>query len=94
MKWIDKEKGPLCFCGMPTFVSVADDGEADLVCIFHEREAGALFHLPTDGRTENWPDLNDQEVDVIMLKGMEEQTTKDGQESNEDKHSVPSRTLN
>jgi len=92
MKWINKENGPLCFCGVPTFVSVADDGQADLVCIFHEKAEGALFPLPTDGRPENWPNLTDEEVDVIMLQGQKEADTREP--TDEDEHSVPSRTLN
>lgn len=94
MKWIDKENGPLCFCGMPTFVSVANDGHADLVCIFHEQQQGALFTLPTNGRPENWPNLTDQEVDEIMLKGNKEQEARDEEENDEGEHNIPSKMLN
>jgi hypothetical protein len=71
-KWIDKEKGPECFCGMPTGVYVDSDGKACLLCIFHDREAGAMFPLPKDGRPDNWPDIPREELNAIMKRGSEE----------------------
>lgn len=71
-KWIDKERGPECFCGMPTGVYVSSDGQASLLCIFHEKEAGALFPLPKDGRPDNWPDISREELNAIMKQGSEE----------------------
>lgn len=71
-KWIDKERGPECFCGMPTGVYVDSDGRASLLCIFHDKEAGALFPLPKDGRPDNWPDIPREELNAIMKRGSEE----------------------
>lgn len=69
--WIDKERGPECFCGMPTGVHVID-GKAWLMCIFHEYEAGAMFPLPKDGRPDNWPDIPHEELNALMKRGAEE----------------------
>lgn len=69
--WIDKERGPECFCGMPTGVHVID-GKAWLMCIFHEYEAGAMFPLPKDERPDNWPDISREELNAIMKRGAEE----------------------
>lgn len=91
MKWTDKEEGPACFCGLPTIVLVAENGDANLVCMFHERDTGASFPLPKDKRPENWPNLSDEEVDKVMLEGQAEY---DAKEHHEDEHSVSSRTLN
>ena len=71
-KWIDREKGPECFCGMPTGVIVHQDGTADLLCIMHTYEAGAMFPLPTDGRPDNWPDIPREELNALMKQGAEE----------------------
>jgi hypothetical protein len=71
-KWIDKEHGPECFCGMPTGVYVDSDGKAGLLCIFHEKEAGAIFPLPKDGRPDNWPNIPREELNEIMKRGSEE----------------------
>ncbi len=76
-KWI-KEKGPECYCGMPTGVHVDEDGKAWLLCIFHTNEAGAMFPLPKDGRPDNWPEVTPEELNAIMLKGQEED---DGEDS-------------
>ena len=73
MNWKDKEKGPECFCGMPTFVHVDKDGRADLVCMFHSRDAGAMFPLPKNGRPDNWPNLSIKEVDDVMMQGQAEE---------------------
>ena len=78
-KWIDKEHGPECFCGMPTGVYVDSDGKAGLLCIFHDTEAGAIFPLPKDGRPDNWPDISREELNEIMKRGSEE----DQEESDE-----------
>jgi hypothetical protein len=71
-KWIDKEKGPECFCGMPTGVYVNSDGEAGLLCIFHDTEAGAIFPLPKDARPDNWPDIPREELNALMKLGSEQ----------------------
>ena len=91
MKWIDKEEGPACFCGLPTIVMVADNGDANLVCIFHDKDEGASFPLPKDKKPENWPDLSDEDVDKVMLEGQAEFNAKD---TDEDEHSVSPRTIN
>lgn len=71
-KWIDHEKGPECFCGMPTAVHVSSDGHASLLCIFHDAEAGAMFPLPDDGRPDNWPDIPREDLNALMIRGAEE----------------------
>jgi hypothetical protein len=68
-KWIDGEKGPECFCGMPTSVCIFEDGSAHLMCLFHEYEAGAMFPLPKDARPENWPNIPREELNEIMIRG-------------------------
>lgn len=68
-KWIDKEEGPECFCGMPTAVYVREDGEANLLCIFHSYDAGALFPLPKDGKPDNWPNISREELNALMKQG-------------------------
>lgn len=91
MKWTDKEEGPTCYCGMPTVVVVDEDGNADLLCLFHSSEAGAIFPLPRDKRPDNWPHLTDNEVDVVMAEG---QLEYDKDDDNEEQRSLPPRTLN
>lgn len=88
-KWIDKERGPECFCGMPTGVYVDSDGKAGLLCIFHDKEAGAIFPLPKDGRPDNWPDIPREELNALMKRGAEEDD-----EDEEDQYSFPSGTPN
>jgi hypothetical protein len=75
-KWIDHEKGPECFCSMPTGVIVHEDGTADLLCIMHTYEAGAMFPLPAE-RPDNWPDLSREELNALMIKGAEEADARD-----------------
>lgn len=76
MNWIDKEKGPTCFCGMPTVVSVGrDEKEAYLLCVFHDAAAGVMFPLPLDGRPENWPNMTDPEMAALVEQGFAEQDT-------------------
>lgn len=70
-QWIDKEKGPECFCGMPTAVFLCEDGTAALLCIFHTDEAGAMFPLPSE-RPDNWPEIPREELNALMIKGAEE----------------------
>jgi hypothetical protein len=76
-KWIDKEKGPECFCGMPTGVYVTSDGHAHLLCIFHDQEAGAMFPLPDDARPENWPDIPREELNALMVLGSEQDSARE-----------------
>jgi hypothetical protein len=57
---------------MPTGVYVDSDGKACLLCIFHDREAGAMFPLPKDGRPDNWPDVPREELNALMKRGAEE----------------------
>lgn len=74
MNWTDREKGPECFCGMPTMVVVSEDGKrADLMCIFHSYEAGAMFPLPVDGRPDKWPDMTNDEMKELVEAGIAEQ---------------------
>lgn len=72
MKWEDREPGPTCFCGMPTCVVVSDD-RVDLLCIFHEFEAGAMFPLPKNNKPENWPNMTDDEMKSLVDEGIAEQ---------------------
>jgi hypothetical protein len=84
MKWTDKEEGPACFCGMPTVVTVAENGAASLVCLYHEADRGALFPLPRDKRPDNWPRLTEDEVDMVMFEGQDEADSKLVQEAKGD----------
>jgi hypothetical protein len=77
MNW-SKESGPKCPCGMPTFVDVDDEGNANLICIFHTYDSGAIWPLPKS-RPDNWPNLSDNEIDALIELGFKER------ESNEDK---------
>jgi hypothetical protein len=69
-EWV-KEKGPPCFCGCPTWVEPDLGGEATLICIFHTKEAGASFPLPS-ARPENWPNLTQDELHACMERGYQE----------------------
>lgn len=71
-KWIDKEKGPECFCGMPTSVHVDSEDKAWLMCIFHSYAEGVMFPLPKDGRPDNWANVSREELNVIMEQGDKE----------------------
>lgn len=71
-KWIAHEKGPECYCGMLTGVYVNSDGQAGLLCIFHETEAGAIFPLPKNARPDNWPELSREELNALMKLGAEQ----------------------
>ncbi len=74
MNWTHGEKGPECFCGMPTGVVVSEDGKrVDLLCIFHSYEAGAMFPLPVNGRPENWPNVTNDEIKALVEAGIAEQ---------------------
>ena len=74
MNWTNGEKGPECFCGMPTGVVVSQDGKrVDLMCIFHTYEAGAMFPLPRDKRPDNWPNLTNDEMQKLVEEGTAEQ---------------------
>ena len=75
-EWV-KEKGPECFCGMPTMVHVDDDGKAWLLCVFHTNEAGAMFPLPKNGRPDDWPDSPREAINEIMKRGSEEDEESD-----------------
>ena len=70
VKWQDKEKGPECFCGMPTRVFLTNDKPA-LLCLFHTNEEGAMFPLPAE-RPENWPNLSTEEMVSLVNRGIEE----------------------
>ena len=79
MNWTDKEKGPVCFCGMPTVVVISTDKkESHLLCIFHEASAGVMFPLPMHGRPAHWPDLTDDEMKVLVEQGFAEQDANEG----------------
>jgi hypothetical protein len=53
--WVNNERGPDCFCGDPTVVKTEGLKKPALLCIFHSRDAGAMFTLP-DTRPEWWPE--------------------------------------
>jgi hypothetical protein len=79
MNWKNGEPGPTCFCGMPTAVSATKTG-AVLVCIFHEKSAGAFFPLPKD-RPDNWPNLSDDEMILLVDKGTAEADATEDEEN-------------
>ena len=71
LEWQDKEPGPVCACGCPTFVSVGPNHLPVFICIFHSYEAGVSFALPKE-RPENWPNLTYDELVTLVGKGIEE----------------------
>lgn len=71
LEWQDKEPGPECTCGAPTFVSVSEGNLPIFICIFHTYEAGACFALPKD-RPENWPNLTNDEIKELVDRGIKE----------------------
>jgi len=73
MEWKNGEKGPTCFCGMPTAVVVDEEGSVNLLCVFHTSLAGALFPLPKDKRPDKWPEMTDEEMVALVDAGYEEQ---------------------
>jgi hypothetical protein len=80
MNWTHGEKGPECYCGMPTGVVVSEDGKrADLLCIFHTNEAGAMFPLPAE-RPANWPELSEEDLTKCMVQGQAEDDAKEDED--------------
>ena len=73
MDWKNGEAGPQCFCGMPTSVLVDEEGECNLLCIFHTGLAGAMFPLPSKGRPDHWPNMSDKEMNALVESGYVEQ---------------------
>ena len=76
--WV-KEKGPRCYCGCPTWVEPDLGGGAVLICIFHTKEAGASFPLPS-ARPDNWPNLSDEEMIACMDQGAREADAREAEE--------------
>jgi len=78
-----KEKGPDCYCGCPTWVEpkMGNDG-AYLICIFHTKEAGASFPLPSC-RPDNWPNLTQDEMQTFMDKGAAEAAARGAHDGSE-----------
>ena len=75
-KWENGEKGPDCFCGQHTQVLV--DGEIiRLLCSTHTIFAGAMFPL-TKEKPDNWPNLSDNEMSILVDAGYQEQHVKSG----------------
>lgn len=70
-EWQDKEPGPECTCGCPTFVSVLEGHLPMFICFMHTYEAGACFPLPKD-RPENWPNLTNDEIKELVDRGIKE----------------------
>lgn len=94
MKWIHGEPGPTCFCGLPTMVYLDEEGlQANLLCLGHTREHGAIFPLPLNQRPETWPVVSDDEMNKLVDAGFVEQDKKEGVKSTV---SIPQRdkTLN
>ncbi len=79
MNWVNQEKGPECYCGMPTAVVVLESGRAELLCIFHTNAEGAMFPLPKE-RPENWPDLTKDELNACMFLGDAEDQAREDDE--------------
>ncbi len=74
MEWKSGEKGPTCFCGMPTNVVVDEKtGECNLLCIFHTALAGAIFPLPKSSRPDHWPEMTDEQMSTLIDAGYAEQ---------------------
>lgn len=84
MEWKNGERGPTCFCGMPTTVVVSEDGQSSLICFAHTVEAGALFPLPKNRRPTHWPNLSDEEMMTLVDQGFDEQAITEGAETHID----------
>lgn len=68
MEWKHGEAGPVCFCGLPTVVSLKDEFgnvSVNLVCLFHTASAGAIFPLPKE-KPANWPSMTDTEMHALI----------------------------
>ncbi len=69
--WIDREKGPTCSCGWPTFV-IELGNRYGLMCFFHTKAEGAMFSLPSI-RPDDWSSEMPQErVREVVLQGEKE----------------------
>jgi len=79
-EWQDKEPGPECTCGCPTFVSAQEGQLPMFVCILHSWDAGVCYPLPKE-RPENWPNLTNEELTVLVNKGFEEHEIAEKKES-------------
>ena len=77
MIWTNNEDGPTCYgCGYPTVVKVfEEDGKekAILLCLFHTKEEGACWSLPSEHKPEGWPKLPDEEIHKLILEGQAEE---------------------
>jgi hypothetical protein len=69
-EWVDREAGPECVCGWPTFVHL-HEGQASLICFGHTKEEGASFPLPKV-KPEKWPGLDHNEMAALVSQGMKE----------------------
>lgn len=78
MEWKTGEKGPTCFCGMPTNVVIDNEGNCNLLCVFHTSMAGALFPLPKSGKPDKWPEMSDPEMASLIDAGYAEQGEEPG----------------
>lgn len=70
-KWTDREKGPECFCGCPTFVTMMD-GHPHILCLFHTGPEGAMFPLPKARKPETWPNISHDEIKKLVEEGIAE----------------------
>lgn len=85
MNWTHGEKGPDCFCGMPTSVMASkDEKRVDLLCLFHTNEAGAMFALPKAGRPDTWPTITNEEMTILVNTGIDEQNSLEDEDTKEE----------
>lgn len=70
-KWINKEPGPTCTCGNPTWVRVGKEGWATLLCVLHTPAEGAFFDLPSE-KPDKWPNMTNDEMDELVKLGSQE----------------------
>lgn len=68
--WVDREKGPTCICGWPTFVIMMGE-KPNLMCFGHTKAEGAMFRLPSK-RPENWSTLTTEELGPVIEEGQKE----------------------
>ena len=82
MKWIHGEAGPTCFCGLPTVVCLDKDGtQANLLCIAHTSEFGAMFPLPMNQKPDTWPEVDADTMANLVDAGFVEQDKVEGTKS-------------
>lgn len=71
--WLDTERGPMCACGLLTYVSFVNvtGGKLPVLVCFAHGGVGAHFCLPLE-RPTSWPNLSAHDLIVLIDRGIEE----------------------